>query len=223
MGQSGDWWCANLVRSNLSFAAWQFQLHGYISNSMIIVNVLHAFYVVDFFINEDWYLRTIDICHDHYGFYLAWGSMVWLPGTYTLQAQYLARYPVNLSTPVAAAILLTGISGYVVFRSVNYQKDIVRRTNGECMIWGKKAEVIRTTYKTEDGKMHESLLLCSGAYIISTCCCYLTRWHKADPRVSQDGGESFVTRITWGIWSFRTAGARCAECIISCRGGTRCL
>ncbi|PUU74558.1 ergosterol biosynthesis ERG4/ERG24 family-domain-containing protein [Tuber borchii] len=169
----GEWWDFKLFHNgrpgiiawtliNLSFAAWQFQLHGYISNSMIIVNVLHAFYVVDFFINEDWYLRTIDICHDHYGFYLAWGSMVWLPGTYTLQAQYLARYPVNLSTPVAAAILLTGISGYVVFRSVNYQKDIVRRTNGECMIWGKKAEVIRTTYKTEDGKTHESLLLCSG-------------------------------------------------------------
>lgn len=40
--------------SDLSFAAWQYQLHGYISNSMIIVNILHAFYVVDFFINEDW-------------------------------------------------------------------------------------------------------------------------------------------------------------------------
>jgi 7-dehydrocholesterol reductase len=35
--------------------------------------------VVDFFINEDWYLRTIDIAHDHFGFYLAWGDVVWLP------------------------------------------------------------------------------------------------------------------------------------------------
>ena len=113
------------------------------------------------------YLRTIDICHDHYGFYLGWGSMVWLPATYTLQAQYLARYPVNLSNPVAAAILLIGLAGYVVFRSVNYQKDVVRRTNGECMIWGRKAEVIRTKYKTEDGKEHESLLLCSGMFPVS--------------------------------------------------------
>lgn len=151
---------------------------------MIIVNILHAFYVVDFFINEDWlefphsasvlnisltlhplysrYLRTIDICHDHYGFYLAWGSMVWLPTIYTLQAQYLARYPVDLPTPTAIAILGIGISGYVMFRSVNHQKDIVRRTNGDCMIWGKKAEVIRAKYKTADGKDHESLLLCSG-------------------------------------------------------------
>jgi len=35
-----------------------------------------AIYVVDFFANEDWYLRTIDICHDHFGFYLAWGDLV---------------------------------------------------------------------------------------------------------------------------------------------------
>lgn len=88
--------------------------------------------------------------------------MVWLPTVYTLQAQYLARYPVDLPNATAAAILSVGIAGYVVFRSVNYQKDIVRRTNGECMIWGKKAEVIRATYKTADGKDHESLLLCSG-------------------------------------------------------------
>lgn len=88
--------------------------------------------------------------------------MVWLPTIYTLQAQYLARYPVDLSNPTAIAILSIGISGYVMFRSVNHQKDIVRRTNGDCMIWGKKAEVIRAKYKTADGKDHESLLLCSG-------------------------------------------------------------
>lgn len=42
------------VSSDLSYAVWQYQLHGYVTNSMIIVNILHAFYVVDFFINEDW-------------------------------------------------------------------------------------------------------------------------------------------------------------------------
>jgi hypothetical protein len=45
--------------SNLSFTAWQYQLHGYISNSIVIVNILQAMYVLDFFYNEDWYLRTI--------------------------------------------------------------------------------------------------------------------------------------------------------------------
>ncbi|EHL01286.1 putative 7-dehydrocholesterol reductase [Glarea lozoyensis 74030] len=93
-------------------------------------------YAVDFFINEDWYLRTIDICHEHFGFYLAWGSAVWLPAMYTLQTQYLARNPVALSNLHALMILATGISGYIIFRSVNYQKDHVRRTKGNCQIWG---------------------------------------------------------------------------------------
>ena len=116
---------------DLSFCALQYQIHGYISNSIIIVSSLHTLYVIDFFWNEDWYLRTIDIAHDHFGFYLAWGSLVWLPSMYTLQTQYLARYPVDLSWGVAVAILGTGLTGYGIFRSVNWQKDVVRKT-GKC-------------------------------------------------------------------------------------------
>ncbi|KAF7506397.1 hypothetical protein GJ744_011751 [Endocarpon pusillum] len=147
---------------DLSYVAWQYQLHGFVTNSIIIVSILHAVYALDFFINEDWYLRTIDICHDHFGFYLAWGSVVWIPTIYTVQVQYLARYPVKLSPLSATIILLTGLGGYALFRSVNHQKDIFRRTNGQCEIWGKKAEYISCKFKTQDGLNHESLLLCSG-------------------------------------------------------------
>lgn len=129
---------------------------------MLIVDLFHLIYVVDFFINEDWYLRTIDMCHDHFGYYLAWGSMVWLPSMYTLQCQYLARYPVDLSTFSAIALTLTGLSGYALFRSVNFQKDLARRTKGNCEIWGKKAEVMKVGFRTKDGERHESLLLISG-------------------------------------------------------------
>lgn len=147
---------------DISFACHQYQLHGTVSNSMMIVNLFHMIYVVDFFYHEDWYLRTIDICHDHFGFYLAWGSMVWLPAMYTLQTQYLARYPVHLSNPVALLILCTGLSGYFIFRAVNNQKDLARKTKGDCMIWGKKAEFIQAKYTTADGKEHQTLLLASG-------------------------------------------------------------
>lgn len=108
------------------------------------------------------YVKTIDIAHDHFGFYLAWGSAVWLPTMYTLQTQYLARNPVQLHPAVAAAILLMGIGGYALFRSVNNQKYLVRRTNGDCKIWGKPAKYMRASYITGDGKTHESILLMSG-------------------------------------------------------------
>jgi 7-dehydrocholesterol reductase len=148
--------------SNLSFAAWQYEKFGYVTNSMVVVNILQAIYVIDFFINEDWYLRTIDICHDHFGFYLAWGSAIFLPTMYTIQAQYLAYNPVSLPPFMAVGILATGVGGYLIFRTVNYEKDVVRRTKGECLIWGRPAGVIKCTYKTADGKQHQSLLLYTG-------------------------------------------------------------
>lgn len=43
--------------------------------------------MIDFFWNETWYLKTIDICHDHFGWYLGWGDCVWLPYLYTLQVR----------------------------------------------------------------------------------------------------------------------------------------
>ena len=39
---------------DLSFAALQYQKFGYLTNTMVVVNLLHALYVVDFFVNEDW-------------------------------------------------------------------------------------------------------------------------------------------------------------------------
>ncbi|CCJ29234.1 unnamed protein product [Pneumocystis jirovecii] len=136
--------CWTLI--DISFAAAQRQRIGYITNSMYLIIFLHGLYVLDFFYHEDWYLRTIDICHDRFGFYLAWGDTVWLPMMYTLQAQYLYRNPVDLH-PYYAVIIL---------------KDHVRLTDGNCKIWGKSPKLIRTTYTTLDGKIHKSILLCSG-------------------------------------------------------------
>ncbi|CAG8542957.1 4913_t:CDS:2 [Paraglomus occultum] len=173
---------------NLSFAAAQYQAIGteivgedgewkrvwgmlgwvrgktgcYVTNSMILLNILHATYVLDFFYNEDWYLRTIDIAHDHFGFYLAWGDTVWLPWMYTLQSHYLVRNPVDLSTPYFLFVLAMGFSGYYIFRAVNHQKDYVRRADGNCKVWGKPATFIRTKFITSDGTEHSSTLITCG-------------------------------------------------------------
>lgn len=158
---------------DLSFMAVQYRTLGYITKSIVIVNVLHAIYVVDFFVNEDWYTRTIDIAHDHFGFYLAWGSAVWLPAMYTLQVQYLARHSVHLSWPAALLILTCGVAGYALFRAANHQKDFVRRTKGECNIWGAKARFLGARYTTADGLEHESLLLTSGWWSLARHANYL--------------------------------------------------
>ncbi|KAF7846202.1 hypothetical protein BT93_L4869 [Corymbia citriodora subsp. variegata] len=158
---------------DLSYAAYQYQLHGHVTTSMMIVTLFHTIYVVDFFYNEDWYTRTIDISHDHFGFMLAWGDTTFLPTFYTLQTQYLARYPTYLTRTQSLAILAFGLSGYFIFRSANFQRDHVRAHDGNTNLWGKPAEVIRVKYQTSDGKTHNSLLLTSGWWGFSRHANYL--------------------------------------------------
>jgi 7-dehydrocholesterol reductase len=144
----------------------QYADHGFVSNSMLLVIVLQATYVLDFFYNEGWYLRTIDIAHDHFGFYLAWGDTVWLPMMYTLQALYLVYNPVVLSTASCVAVLGLGWLGYGIFRAVNDQKDFVRKANGRCSVWGAPARYLEVEYETRQGP-RTSLLLLSGFWGLS--------------------------------------------------------
>lgn len=57
----------------------------------VVYASMEAIYVLDFFWNEAWYLKTIDICHDHFGWYLGWGDCVWLPYLYTLQVTHITE------------------------------------------------------------------------------------------------------------------------------------
>ena len=155
---------------NMSFAAKQYEIHGFISNSMVLLNILHALYVLVYFCNEIWYLRTIDIAHDHFGYYLAWGDLVWLPYLYTIQSFYLARNPVVLPAWACAAIAALGVSGYAIFRSVNHQKDTFRtafKENRPLTIWGKPADYIPATFVTTFGEEKNSPLLVSGWWGVS--------------------------------------------------------
>lgn len=54
----------------------------------------------------------------------------------------------------------------MAFRLVNGQKDRVRKSGGDCYIWGDKAKVMQCRFKTADGREHETLLLLSGKNII---------------------------------------------------------
>ncbi|KAB8073313.1 ergosterol biosynthesis ERG4/ERG24 [Aspergillus leporis] len=115
---------------DLSNIAYHYQIHHHSSPSLILVTILHGIYVLDFFINEAWYLRTIDIAHDHYGFYLAWGCLTWVPSMYTLQTQFLGLYPTSASPIFLILIFSIGIAGYAFgwwgwSRHANYVGDLL--------------------------------------------------------------------------------------------------
>ncbi|XP_061667894.1 delta(14)-sterol reductase LBR isoform X2 [Syngnathoides biaculeatus] len=118
-------WC--LI--NFAFALSEMKQQGLDtpSHAMILVNVFQLIYVVDGLWNEEAILTTMDLMHDGFGFMLAFGDLVWVPFTYTLQAYYLVRHPNPLSFSAVAAIVLLKLTGFYIFRKSNSEKNAFRR------------------------------------------------------------------------------------------------
>lgn len=149
---------------NLSCVFHQYDNFGQVTWSILIVNLLQGAYVLDFFWNEQWYLQTIDIAHDHFGFYFCWGDLVWLPFMYTLQSLYLATTNVDIDNYYLSLVFLFGLFGYAIFRLTNYQKNYFRKDPNTAIIFNKKATYIAAKYLTKNGKEHTSYLLTSGMW-----------------------------------------------------------
>jgi len=112
---------------NMAFVAAQKEKLGYVSGSMILVNVFQGIYVWDALYQERAILTTMDITTDGFGFMLVFGDMAWVPFTYSLQARYLVDHDPNLGIYALMGIVCTNFVGYSIFRGANSQKDAFRR------------------------------------------------------------------------------------------------
>jgi len=151
----------------LDHAAWQLQHNGNVSDSMLVSVVLQLVYIQKFFWWESGYMCSIDIHQDRGGYYLVWGCMNWVPVVYTLPSTFLVEHPVQLGAPLTAAFLFLGCLSIFVNYDADRQRQHVRQTNGNCLVWGRTPELIRATYTTGQGKRHHSLLLASGYWGIA--------------------------------------------------------
>ena len=111
---------------DLAFVAHQYKLYGYISDSIILITVFQALYVFDALWMEPAILTTMDITTDGFGFMLAFGDLAWLPFIYSLQARYLAVYPVHLGISGILGVLAVQGFGYYLFRAANNEKNRFR-------------------------------------------------------------------------------------------------
>jgi len=68
----------------------------------------------------------MDITTDGFGFMLAIGDLTWVPFVYSLQAQYLAFHPIELGPVKTALIVCANLSGYMIFRGANGEKNDFR-------------------------------------------------------------------------------------------------
>eukprot|EP00547_Thalassionema_nitzschioides_P000897 CAMPEP_0194203540 /NCGR_PEP_ID=MMETSP0156-20130528/3281_1 /TAXON_ID=33649 /ORGANISM="Thalassionema nitzschioides, Strain L26-B" /LENGTH=455 /DNA_ID=CAMNT_0038929307 /DNA_START=91 /DNA_END=1458 /DNA_ORIENTATION=- len=112
---------------NISCMVKQHQFLGYVSGSMILINIFQGIYVWDALYQERAILTTMDITQDGFGFMLCFGDLAWVPFTYSVQAKYLVNHDPQL--PYSTLLLIIGVQifGYVIFRGANGQKDAFRR------------------------------------------------------------------------------------------------
>ncbi|KAK0063306.1 7-dehydrocholesterol reductase [Biomphalaria pfeifferi] len=143
-----------------------YELHGFV-DSIFVSALLQIIYLTRSFWWEAGYLATTDIIVDRAGFYLCWGCMVYVPVLYTLVTFYLVTHPVHLGLPVSAVLILAGLLSLFINYEADLQKQKVRKTNGECLIWGQKPDIIRAKYQLETGETKENILLISGWWAVS--------------------------------------------------------
>jgi 7-dehydrocholesterol reductase len=148
----------------------QYQLYGYVSNSMMVSFGLQAVYCFKFFLWEGGYIHSLNMIYDRFGYYIYWGVTCWIPGIYTLTGFYLVRHPVDWHPTIACLFFVIGC--YFIY--INWETDEQRRTfreNPESFrINGRKANYINVKYNVgielRNGTIvsHEkdSVLLCDG-------------------------------------------------------------
>ncbi|KAK5989844.1 Delta(14)-sterol reductase [Cladobotryum mycophilum] len=111
---------------NCAWCAQQYRNYGYVTDSIVCITAVQAFYVMDSWWFEPAILTTMDITTDGFGMMLAFGDLVWVPFVYTLQTRYLSVYPRSLG-PVGLLTMSSLIGlGFFIFRSANSQKNAFR-------------------------------------------------------------------------------------------------
>ena len=111
---------------NLAWVAKQYRNYGFVSDSIIFVTAVQAFYVIDSLYMEPAILTTMDITTDGFGFMLSFGDLVWVPFVYSMQTRYLSTFPVVLGPLGVAGVAALLATGYYIFRASNNQKNAFR-------------------------------------------------------------------------------------------------
>lgn len=130
----------------LPWAEWE--QRGSLSTAMIVVSACQLWYITDFFVFESNLLSMLDIIYENFGFMLAFGCVVWIPFTFTLQQRFLLAHPHSLPIWAAIALVVMHLIGYTIFRDSNLQKLRFRRDPTR-PVWGKPPRVLETRRGTK--------------------------------------------------------------------------
>uniref|UniRef100_A0A0D9XGW7 Delta(14)-sterol reductase n=1 Tax=Leersia perrieri TaxID=77586 RepID=A0A0D9XGW7_9ORYZ len=125
---------------NLSLFAKSY-LAGSANLSVILYQFFCAWYIIDYFVHEEFMTSTWDIIAERLGFMLVFGDLVFIPFTFTIQGWWLLRNKVELSLLAAIVNCFVFVIGYLVFRGANKQKHVFKK-NPKALIWGKPPKLV---------------------------------------------------------------------------------
>lgn len=111
---------------DLAFIMQQYRTYGRVTDSIILITFAQALYIFDALYMEPAILTTIDMTTDGFGFMLAFGDLVWVPFTYSVQTRYLAFYPLELGLWGLLGVFAVQATGYYIFRASNNEKNRFR-------------------------------------------------------------------------------------------------
>lgn len=153
--------------SVVSFAFAQKEIYGSADWSIIVSAALLFVYLFKFFVWEEGYMKSMDIQVDRAGYYICWGCLVWVPAIYTSPVMFMVKHPIGLGIIPAAVIFVLGMAAIWTNYWADYQRQVVRSTNGNTTVWGKAPVLIKASYNTEKGEQKTNLLLASGFWGIA--------------------------------------------------------
>eukprot|EP01084_Bolivina_argentea_P056196 102887_1 len=141
---------------------------------VFISGALQIIYLFKFFWWEIGYFGTLDVMHDRCGWMICWGCLSWVFSVYTFHTGVILSnklyksnlnnnsFDSNMNVFIAVCIFVIGILSIYINYEADAQKIRARKSNGKCKIFGKKADIIRATYVSDNGKNKKSILLVSG-------------------------------------------------------------
>ncbi len=157
------WWALSVV----SFAFAKYEKSNMIDYGVTVSAILIVVYLFKFFLWEKGYMRSIDIIVDRAGYYICWGCLVWVPAIYTSPTMFLTNAHVQVGFSMGMFILTLGLAAIFINYWADNQRQQFRENKGNYIIWGKPAEYIEASYKTDHGEEKSNLLLTSGFWSIS--------------------------------------------------------
>ncbi|SPO07757.1 related to c-14 sterol reductase ERG-3 [Cephalotrichum gorgonifer] len=107
---------------NAAFAVKQYRVFGFLSDTMVFLVAVQAYYVLEGQYAEQGIVGMMDFKTDGLGFMLTFGDIVWVPFLYSTQCRYLATDPVHMGPYGVAAMAIIFAVGLYIFRASNSQK-----------------------------------------------------------------------------------------------------